>query len=110
MYKYIYLYIYIYIYIIYIHTYLEFSFIIRLQKIRLPIKVQACVYSCLDMLLCYEIKNCRILELKWLGVMQIYDIKLRMYCKTEPTSIFSEKPAFKARSNWTPPVEDAQLD
>ena len=33
-----------------------------------------------------------------------------MYYKTEPTPAFSEKPAFKVPSNWTPPIWDAQLE
>ena len=33
-----------------------------------------------------------------------------MYYKTEPTPAFSEKPAFKVPSNWTPPIRDAQLE
>ena len=35
------------------------------------------------------------------------DIKLKMYYKSEPTSAFSENPAFKFLSNWTPPMQDA---
>ena len=33
-----------------------------------------------------------------------------MYYKTEPTPIFSEKPAFKVPSSWTPSIRDAQLE
>ena len=33
-----------------------------------------------------------------------------MYHKNEPAPAFSEKPAFKISSNWTPPIQDAQLE
>ena len=51
---------------------------------------------------CYQIKN----DLERLG----RNIKLKMYYKSEPKPAFSEKPAFKVPSNWTPPIRDAQLE
>ena len=51
---------------------------------------------------CYQIKK----DLEHLE----RDIKLKMYYKTEPTSAFSKKPAFKVPSNWTLPIQDAQLE
>ena len=38
------------------------------------------------------------------------EIKLKMHFKTEPTVAFSEKPAFRVSSKWTPPIRDIQLE
>ena len=38
------------------------------------------------------------------------DIKLRMFYKNDLSPSFSEKPAFKVPSSWTPPIRDVQLE
>ena len=49
-----------------------------------------------------QIKN----ELEKLG----RDIKLRMFYQNDLSPSFSEKPAFKVPSSWTPPIRDVQLE
>ena len=38
------------------------------------------------------------------------DIRLKMHYLDEPTSAFSETPAFKVPSSWTPLISDTQLE
>ena len=38
------------------------------------------------------------------------DIKLRMFYKNDLSPSFSEKPAFKVPSSWTPPIRDVQIE
>ena len=38
------------------------------------------------------------------------DIKLRMFYQNDLSPSFSEKPAFKVPSSWTPPIRDVQLE
>ena len=38
------------------------------------------------------------------------DIKLRMFYQNDLSPSFSEKPAFKVTSSWTPPIRDLELE
>ena len=38
------------------------------------------------------------------------DIKLTIFYQNELSPFFSEKPAFKVASSWTPPISDVQLE